>query len=140
MIKNSFFISFTILILLTFAGCGKSEPEVNYVSPANAGTIIVKEHIGSHKVTFIEIGSVNCIPCKMMQPVMKKIEDTYGSKVKIVFYDVWTPEGRPYGAEYNIRAIPTQVYLDAEGKEFYRHVGFAPFEDVKEILASKGVK
>jgi thioredoxin 1 len=53
---------------------------------------------------------------------------------------VWTPEGRPYGEQYKVRAIPTQVYLDANGKEFYRHIGFAPFEDVKEILASKGVK
>lgn len=26
------------------------------------------------KVTFIELGSVKCIPCKMMQPVMKNIK------------------------------------------------------------------
>jgi hypothetical protein len=26
------------------------------------------------KVTFVELGSVNCIPCRMMQPVMKAIE------------------------------------------------------------------
>jgi thiol-disulfide isomerase/thioredoxin len=30
------------------------------------------------KVTFIELGSVNCIPCKQMQPVMKSIEEKYG--------------------------------------------------------------
>lgn len=30
------------------------------------------------KVKFIELGSVNCIPCKMMQPVMKAIEERYG--------------------------------------------------------------
>lgn len=29
------------------------------------------------KITFIELGSVKCIPCKMMQPVMEEIELTY---------------------------------------------------------------
>lgn len=31
------------------------------------------------KVTFVELGSVNCIPCKQMVPVMKAIEEKYGS-------------------------------------------------------------
>ncbi len=26
------------------------------------------------KVTFVELGSVKCVPCKMMQPVMKELE------------------------------------------------------------------
>ena len=41
------------------------------------------------KVTFIELGSVNCIPCKQMQPVMKSIEEKYGEQIKVIFYDVW---------------------------------------------------
>jgi thiol-disulfide isomerase/thioredoxin len=41
------------------------------------------------KVTFIELGSVRCIPCQKMQPVMKSIEQKYGTKVKVVFHDVW---------------------------------------------------
>lgn len=41
------------------------------------------------KVTFVELGSVNCIPCKQMQPVMKAIEEKYGDQVNVVFYDVW---------------------------------------------------
>ena len=32
------------------------------------------------KVTFIELGSVNCIPCKQMQPVMKAIEKSMANK------------------------------------------------------------
>jgi thioredoxin 1 len=92
------------------------------------------------KATFIELGSVNCIPCKMMQPVMKQVEKKYGDQVKVLFYDVWTEEGEPYGRKYGIRAIPTQVYLDSSGKEFFRHVGFHPFEEVEKILKNKGVR
>ena len=41
------------------------------------------------KVTFVELGSVNCIPCKQMQPIMKSVEEKYGDQVKVIFYDVW---------------------------------------------------
>jgi thioredoxin 1 len=99
-----------------------------------------KESAFKYKVTFIELGSVRCIPCQQMQVVMKSIEKKYGSQVKVVFYDVWTPEGKPFGKKYGIDAIPTQVFLDKNGKEFSRHVGFFPEEELIKILNSKGVK
>ncbi len=91
------------------------------------------------KITFIELGSVNCIPCKKMQPVMKAIEQKYGEKVKVVFYDVWTPEQKPFGRKYGVRLIPTQVFLDENGKEFFRHEGFFPEEEIHKIFKERGV-
>jgi len=85
------------------------------------------------KVTFVELGSVRCIPCKMMQPIMKEIEEKYSDEVKVIFYDVWTDAGRPYAEKYQVRAIPTQVFLDENGKEFFRHVGFFPREELFEV-------
>ena len=93
-----------------------------------------------YKVTFIELGSVRCIPCQQMQGVMKSIEKKYGTQVKVVFHDVWTPEGKPFGKQYGIEAIPTQVFLDQNGKEFSRHVGFFPEEELVKVLQTKGVK
>ena len=92
------------------------------------------------KVTFVELGSVKCIPCKMMQPIMKDIEKEYGSQVDVVFYDVWTQEGRPYAEQYRIRAIPTQVFLDQDGKEYSRHEGYFPKEELVKVLKQKGVQ
>ena len=91
-------------------------------------------------VTFIELGSVNCIPCKMMQPVMRQVEQKYGGQVKILFYDVWTSAGRPYAEKYGIQAIPTQVFLDRNGKEYFRHIGYFPFEEVEQVLKKGGVR
>lgn len=93
-----------------------------------------------YKVTFIELGSVRCIPCQQMQSVMKSIEKKYGSQVKVVFHDVWTPEGKPFGKQYSIEAIPTQVFLDENGKEFSKHVGYFPEEELVKVLKTKGVK
>ena len=96
--------------------------------------------VAKYKVTFVELGSVKCIPCQQMQPVMKSIEAKYGKEVKVDFHDVWTDAGKPYGVKYGIEAIPTQVFLDETGKEYYRHVGFFPEEELVKILQMKGVK
>jgi thioredoxin 1 len=92
------------------------------------------------KVTFVELGSVNCIPCKKMQPVMKAIEEKYGDQVKVIFYDVWTQEQKPYAEKYGIKLIPTQVFLDEKGKEFFRHEGFYPEKEIDKLLQGKGLK
>ncbi|GAB4117797.1 MAG: thioredoxin family protein [Candidatus Caldatribacteriota bacterium] len=92
------------------------------------------------KVTFIELGSVGCIPCDKMQPIMKEIEEEYKGQVKVIFYDVRTAFGEPYKKKYNIRAIPTQVFLDKDGNEYFRHLGFFPKEEIVKVLQQQGVK
>jgi len=92
------------------------------------------------KITFVELGSVNCIPCKAMQPVMKAIEEKYGDQIKVVFYDVWQPDQKKYAQQYRIRLIPTQVFLDASDKEIFRHEGFFPEEEIDTLLQSHGLK
>jgi len=94
----------------------------------------------SKKVTFIELGSVKCIPCQKMQSVMDSIRKDYSGQVKVIFYDVWTREGKPYGDQYKIHLIPTQVFLDKDGKEYYRHEGYFPLEAVRKVLGQKGVQ
>ncbi len=92
------------------------------------------------KVTFVELGSVNCIPCKQMQPVMKAIEEKYGEQIKVIFYDVWKSDQKKYAQQYGIKLIPTQVFLDENGKEFFRHEGFYPEAEIDKLLKNKGLK
>jgi thioredoxin 1 len=91
-------------------------------------------------ITFVELGSVKCVPCRQMQPVMKAIEDKYGDQIKVVFHDVWKDDQKEYASKYKIRLIPTQVFLDDSGKELMRHEGFFPEEDIDEFLQSRGLK
>lgn len=102
--------------------------------------ISAQNNDGKPKVTFVELGSVNCIPCKQMQPVMKDIEEKYGDQVKVVFYDVWKEDQKKYATQFGIKLIPTQVFLDANGKEFHRHEGFYPEAEIDKILQGKGLK
>lgn len=91
------------------------------------------------QVTFLELGSVKCIPCKMMQPIIKEIEKEYSGRVKVVFHDVWTDKGKPYAKKYKISGIPTQIFLDKNGKEFFRHTGFLAKNKIIEVLKKQGL-
>jgi thioredoxin 1 len=102
--------------------------------------IIAQDTKVKPKVTFVELGSVNCIPCKQMQPIMKSIEEKYGEQVKVVFYDVWKDDQKKYAQQYGIKLIPTQVFLDENGKEFHRHEGFYPEAEIDKLLKTKGLK
>jgi len=91
-------------------------------------------------VIFIELGSVKCIPCQKMELVLDDIRKEYPKDVKVIFYDVWTEAGRPFAKQYNVSVIPTQVFLDETGKEYFRHVGYFPKEEVVKVLKKKDVK
>ena len=91
------------------------------------------------KITFIELGSVKCIPCKKMQPIMKSLEKKYGDQLKVVFYDVWKKEHKDKSEKYGIKLIPTQVFLDENGKEIHRHEGYYPESEIDKFLQGKGL-
>jgi len=89
-------------------------------------------------VTMIDLGAKKCIPCKMMAPIMEKMERKYEGKAAVVFIDVW--EHRQQAARFRIHVIPTQIFFDAHGKEVYRHEGFLAEKDIVAILEKMGVK
>ncbi len=89
-------------------------------------------------VTMIDLGAKKCIPCKMMAPILEKMEKTYTGKAVIAFIDVW--EHNEQAQRFRIRAIPTQIFFDKNSKEVYRHTGFMAEKDIVEILEKMGVK
>jgi thioredoxin 1 len=89
-------------------------------------------------VTLVDLGAGACIPCKMMAPILEKLEKVYRGKAAIVFVDVWK---NPDGAEpFKIRVIPTQIFYDKKGKEVYRHEGFMSEKDIVAVLKKFGVE
>ncbi len=89
-------------------------------------------------VTMIDLGAKKCIPCKMMAPIMEKMEKQYAGRAAVVFIDVW--EHNDQARRFGIRAIPTQIFYDADGREAYRHVGFLAEKQIVQIMTRLGVQ
>ena len=88
-------------------------------------------------VTMVDLGARSCIPCKMMAPILEKLEKVYAGRAAIIFIDVWAERGK--AREFGISAIPTQIFYDKNGKEAYRHQGFLAEEDIVAQLDRMGV-
>ena len=133
--KYIYIIIFLVLLAVVFGFRNVSNNTEATLTQEDTTTDEVKV-----KVTFVELGSVGCIPCDKMQPIMKEIEEEYKGQVEVIFYDVRTVFGEPYKKKFNIRAIPTQVFLDKDGKEYFRHLGFFAKDELVEVLKMQGVK
>jgi thioredoxin 1 len=89
-------------------------------------------------VTMVDLGAKKCIPCKMMAPILEELQTEYKDRAAIVFLDVW--ENPEAARSYRIRAIPTQIFYDAAGKEMKRHEGFLDKAAIVAELENLGVR
>lgn len=94
--------------------------------------------VAKPKITFLELGSTTCIPCQMMEEVLVSIREKYGDQIEVFFHDV--KKENEIAVQYQVRMIPTQVFLDEKGVEIHRHVGFYPEEQIDIFLQEQGLK
>ena len=60
-------------------------------------------------VTMLDIGADSCIPCKMMAPIMKELEEEYKGKAAIIFIDV--SKNRDQGTKFRDSRHPHPDFL-----------------------------
>ncbi len=123
-------VMMAVVLLLVFSACsnaGGAEGLDDLLNKAKA----------EGKIVMLELGSVGCIPCENMKPVMQQLRETYTGKLEVIFVDVRKDNktGRRFGAH----VIPTQVFLDKNGKEFHRHIGYYSYEEITPVLKKAGI-
>ncbi len=90
----------------------------------------------SFDLTFIEFGAKGCSACRKMEKVMEEIK-TNNPRVKVVFYNILKTKNQSMMKYFGISAIPTQVLLDKNGKEYFRHIGYISFPDLEKQYICK---
>ncbi|MCJ8501344.1 thioredoxin family protein [Desulfatitalea alkaliphila] len=144
--KSRFPIGRVIIILLVAAAAvyaivqsqsgAPSAPSASALSasaPAGQGPL----QLNTGRVTMIDLGATECVPCKMMAPILEELKQEYAGRADIIFIDVW--KDPPQARKYGIRAIPTQIFFDAQGNEAFRHTGFMDKQRIVDALAKLGV-
>lgn len=71
-----------------------------------------------------------CPPCQKQAPIIEELAREYEGRIEIVSID--TDKNPELAHKFNVRAIPTLIFLDAQGRELSRNVGFM---SKAEILA-----
>jgi len=117
----------TIYIILMLHGCSNAAGIEDVLNNAK------KEG----KVVMLELGSVGCRPCEQMKPVMQRLSTDYKGTLEVVFIDV--RRDGDSARRYGVYVIPTQVFLDKTGKEFFRHTGFFAYEEIVPVLKKAGL-
>ncbi len=76
----------------------------------------------------VDLGSDKCIPCKKMAPILDNLAKQYQGSMVVDVIDI--KKDPAAGEPWNIRVIPTQIFIDASGTELFRHEGFISQEAI----------
>ncbi|MBN1803620.1 MAG: thioredoxin fold domain-containing protein [Sedimentisphaerales bacterium] len=92
----------------------------------------------SGKPSLVDFGSVGCVPCDMMAPMLDRLREKYKGKIDVLFIHVG--QEPILASRYGVQSIPVQIFFNKTGKEVFRHTGFFPEEEIEKQLSKIGVK
>jgi len=92
----------------------------------------IKRGLKTEKFTMIEFGAKFCTSCFKMEKVIKRIEEELDSLVNVIFVDVDLCSD--IAEEFDIKLVPSQIFLDKNGKIFFKHTDVIEFKQIEEII------
>jgi thioredoxin 1 len=125
--------SCVILIILT----GLFLMSVPFAGADQALDMRLQQAKNGKRAVMLELGSVGCIPCEQMRPVMDQLSRNYKGRLDVIFVDV--RKDGSVARKFSVYGIPTQVFLDKNGREFHRHIGYYPYEHIVPVLKKAGI-
>jgi thiol-disulfide isomerase/thioredoxin len=108
------------------------------VQAASAKDNPVDKARASGRASLIDFGSTGCVPCDMMAPILVTLREKLKDKVNVLFIHVG--EEPILASRYSVQSIPIQIFFDKTGKEFFRHVGFFPQDQIEAKISEMGSK
>ena len=89
------------------------------------------EIIKGDKPALLDFSAEWCQPCKMMTPILKKVSDELGDKVRILKIDV--DKNQEIARKWQIQGVPT-IMIFKGGKQLFRQSGVIPAEQLISFL------
>ena len=91
-----------------------------------------------HLPMLLEFSLDICIPCRKMKPILEEVTKEYQNKFLVKILEV--EDYQALTRQFDIRVVPTQIFLDSQGKVFQRHEGFLDKGPLVGVLNRMGVK
>lgn len=97
------------------------------VSPADFEKIV-----GQGKPGILEFYSTSCSYCRMMVPVLERLQAEYGDRIFVVTMNA---ERYPSeAAKYEVPGVPTLIFFDAQGKMTGGVIGYHDYDAMVGVL------
>ncbi len=113
-------------ILLPAANGFGADPKIN-----------LKTLMAKQMPVLLEFGRGWCIPCKYMKPILEEMATAYQGKAIVLAVDM--DANKDLVRNFQIRMMPTQVFLTPDGKEFTRNEGTLEREQIVQVFAKMGI-
>jgi thioredoxin 1 len=102
------------------------EPAASVPARADAG-----------KPGVLELGSDTCASCRAMIKVLDELRERHGDTMRIESYNI--RKDAQMLSKWNIMAIPTIVFVDADGRELTRHIGYLSADEIDAQFHRLGI-
>ncbi len=102
---------------------------VKHIKGSEIGSITSPEN----RIALVDFSATWCGPCKMLDPVLKKVSEDMEDHVD--FYHIDVDESPEASSQFGIRGVPTMIVFQ-EGQEIDRMVGFRDRNALKRQLES----
>ena len=117
--KNIIWICLSMLLLVS---CGTATSDKSNKSD----TLTNEENVSDVKVTglpvIMDFSATWCPPCQQFKPIFEEAKDRYSGQIEFKTIDV--DAEKELAQQFNITSIPAIIFIDAEGNEINRIIGF----------------
>ena len=117
---------------------GKSQSSSTTSQKSDLASMPLEQALSTDLPTLAEFGRGICVPCKAMKPILEELANEYSGKLNVVIVEI--DDHMEQAREYEIMAIPTQIFFDSSGREITRHMGFYAKDDIIAQLKEIGIK
>lgn len=91
----------------------------------------------SFNLSLVELGGRGCKPCMRMDTVLSELKNIYNDDINIKIIRVTDKENRKIAKYFGVNAIPTQIIIDKNGNEIFRHTGFISIKELETIINNR---
>ena len=99
-------------------------------------TEILQKAKAENKIVFVDAYTAWCGPCKAMAKkvfTQKKVGDFFNAQFVNAKIDMEKGDGPKLAREYNVRAYPTFLFVDGDGKIIHRSIGYHNSDQLLEL-------
>lgn len=99
---------------------------------SNQKSVVLHQMVSNGKPSIVDFTASWCGPCQRMKPIFYSLADDFKDEYNFISIDI--DENPELANKYQVQAVPTFVFLDADGNEGNRITGMISKEEFRDEL------